>query len=121
MNGKNTYMDALFSGGLANFVSNYESIKQIAEYDNNLMADVKNTKAELESEKSKVETAKKDKETKNAELKKLKSEKETKVNSLTDEQKQIQAQMEEYDSQMKVLEQKEKASHDLTDKAASII
>ena len=109
MNGKNTYMDALFSGGLANFVSNYESIKQIAEYDNNLMADVKNTKAELESEKSKVETAKKDKETKNAELKKLKSEKETKVNSLTDEQKQIQAQMEEYDSQMKVLEQKEKA------------
>ena len=109
MNGQNTYIDALFSGGLANFVSNYESIKQIAEYDNNLMADVKNTKAELESEKSKVETAKKDKETKSAELKKLKSEKEAKVSSLTDEQKQIQAQMEEYDSQMKVLEQKEKA------------
>ena len=109
MNGSTTYMDALFSGGISNFISNYETIKQIAEYDNNLMADVKNTKAELESEKSKVETAKKDKETKNAELKKLKSEKETKVNSLTDEQKQIQAQMEEYDSQMKVLEQKEKA------------
>lgn len=109
MNGQNTYIDALFSGGLANFVSNYESIKQIAEYDNNLMADVKNTKAELESEKSKVETAKKDKETKSAELKKLKSEKEAKVSSLTDEQKQIQAQMEEYDNQMKVLEQKEKA------------
>ena len=118
MNGKNTYMDALFSGGLANFVSNYESIKQIAEYDNNLMADVKNTKAELESEKSKVETAKKDKETKNAELKKLKSEKETKVNSLTDEQKQIQAQMEEYDSQMKVLEQKEKAIAEVARKKA---
>lgn len=109
MNGQNTYIDALFSGGLANFVSNYESIKQIAEYDNNLMADVKNTKAELENEKSKVETAKKDKETKSAELKKLKSEKEAKVSSLTDEQKQIQAQMEEYDNQMKVLEQKEKA------------
>lgn len=109
MNGQNTYIDALFSGGLANFVSNYESIKQIAEYDNNLMADVKNTKAELESEKSKVETAKKYKETKSAELKKLKSEKEAKVSSLTDEQKQIQAQMEEYDNQMKVLEQKEKA------------
>lgn len=109
MNGKNTYMDALFSGGLANFVSNYESIKQIAEYDNNLMADVKNTKTELENERNKVETAKKEKETKSAELKKLKSEKEAKVNNLTDEQKQIQAQMDEYDSQMKILEQKEKA------------
>lgn len=51
-------MDALFSGGLANFVSNYESIKQIAEYDNNLMADVKNTKAELESEKVKLKLPK---------------------------------------------------------------
>ena len=109
MNGKNTYMDALFSGGLANFVSNYESIKQIAEYDNNLMADVKNTKTELENERNKVETDKKEKETKSAELKKLKSEKEAKVNNLTDEQKQIQAQMDEYDSQMKILEQKEKA------------
>ena len=109
MNGKNTYMDALFSGGLANFVSNYESIKQIAEYDNNLMADVKNTKTELENERNKVETAKKEKETKSEELKKLKSEKEAKVNNLTDEQKQIQAQMDEYDSQMKILEQKEKA------------
>ena len=109
MNGKNTYMDALFSGGLANFVSNYESIKQIAEYDNNLMADVKNTKTELENERNKVETAKKEKQTKSAELKKLKSEKEAKVNNLTDEQKQIQAQMDEYDSQMKILEQKEKA------------
>lgn len=109
MNGKNTYMDALFSGGLANFVSNYESIKQIAEYDNNLMVDVKNTKTELENERNKVETAKKEKETKSAELKKLKSEKEAKVNNLTDEQKQIQAQMDEYDSQMKILEQKEKA------------
>lgn len=109
MNGKNTYMDALFSGGLANFVSNYESIKQIAEYDNNLMADVKNTKTELENERNKVETAKKEKETKSTELKKLKSEKEAKVNNLTDEQKQIQAQMDEYDSQMKILEQKERA------------
>lgn len=109
MNGKNTYMDALFSGGLANFVSNYESIKQIAEYDNNLMADVKNTKTKLENERNKVETAKKEKQTKSAELKKLKSEKEAKVNNLTDEQKQIQAQMDEYDSQMKILEQKEKA------------
>lgn len=109
MNGNNTYLDALFSGGLANFVSNYEAIKQIAEYDNNLITEVKNDKQELENEKSKVQTLKTEKETKSSELKKLKSEKEEKVSSLTDEQKQIQAQIEEYDNQMRILEQKEKA------------
>ena len=30
MNGSTTYMDALFSGGISNFISNYETIKQIA-------------------------------------------------------------------------------------------
>ena len=108
MNGKNTYMDALFSGGIAKFVSNYETIKQIAEYDNNLMEDVKTTKKDLEDTKSKVETAKKEKEDKSAELKKLKAEKEEKINNLTDEQRQIQAQMDEYDSQMKILAQRER-------------
>ena len=39
-------------------------------------------------------------------MKKLKSEKQAKVNSLTDEQKQIQAQIDEYDSQMAILKQK---------------
>ena len=41
MNGKNTYMDALFSGGIANFISNYESIKQIAEREENLSSERK--------------------------------------------------------------------------------
>ena len=108
MNGKNTYMDALFSGGIANFISNYESKKQIAEYDNNLMSEVKKDKQELEDEKAKVQNLKTEKENKSAELKKLKAEKQEKVDNLTEEQKQIQSQIDEYDNQMKVLSQKEK-------------
>lgn len=109
MNGNNTYLSALLTGGLVNFISNYETIKQIAEYDTNLMNEVENTKKELEDEKSEIETAKTEKENKSKDLKKLKSEKQAKVNSLTDEQKQIQAQIDEYDSQMAILKQKELA------------
>ena len=108
MNSNNTYLEALFSGGFIKFISNYDMIKQIAEYDNNLIDEVKNTKQELENEKTKTENIKTQKESKSNELKKLKSQKEAKVSSLTDEQKQIQSQMEEYDKQMKLLEQKER-------------
>ena len=108
MNSNNTYLEALFSEGLINFISNYDMIKQIAEYDTNLINEVKNTKQELEDEKAKTENIKTEKETKSAELKQLKSDKEAKVSALTDEQKQIQSQIEEYDNQMKILEQKER-------------
>lgn len=108
MNSNNTYLEALFLGGILNFISNYDMIKQIAEYDTNLMNEVKNTKQELENERTKTENIKVQKEAKSAELKKLKSNKETKVSTLTDEQKQIQSQIEEYDNQMKILARKEK-------------
>ena len=108
MNSNNTYLEALFSGGLINFISNYDMIKQIAEYDNNLIDEVKNVKQELENEKVKVENIKAEKEAKITELSTLKSEKEEKVSNLTEEQKQLQSQIEEYDNQMKALEEKEK-------------
>lgn len=108
MNGSNTYLDALFSGGIVNFVSNYDMIKQIAEYDNNLINEVKEAKASLESEKSKIQEAKTEKEKKSTELKSLKNEKQQKVDALTDEQKEIQNKIDEYDSQMNSLRKKEK-------------
>lgn len=58
MNGSTTYMDALFSGGISNFISNYETIKQIAEYDNNLIGEVKQTKTSLENDKTDLENLK---------------------------------------------------------------
>lgn len=108
MNGEDTYLDALLSGGVVNFVTNYETIKQIANYDSNLITEVKNTKEELESEKIKVENVKVEKEAKSTELKALKKEKDAKYASLTDEQKKLQEQVDEYDDQMEVLKKKEK-------------
>lgn len=108
MNGSNTYLEALFTGGIVNFVSNYDMIKQIAEYDNNLINEVKETKATLEKEKKEIENARIEKENKSKELKKLKEDKQQKVDTLTEEQKQIQSKIDEYDAQMAVLKKKEK-------------
>ena len=108
MNNANTYLEALFSGGIVNFVSNYDMIKQIAEYDNNLIKSVKDTKQSLEQEKEKVEKVKSEKEEKKNELKKLQQEKQKKVDSLTAEQKDIQKKLEDYNAEMKKLEKLEK-------------
>ena len=109
MNGNNTYLEAFFTDGFFKFVSNYDMIKQIAQYDTELINEVKSVKQSLESEKVKLENAKVESEAKRKELKELKSNKEAKLSSLTDEQKKIQAQIDEYDSQMKQLEAKERA------------
>lgn len=106
--GTSPYMEALFSGGVVNLVSNFDMIKQIAEYDNNLINEVKNTKAALEDEKRQSEEAKEEKEKKNDELKSLKSKKQAKVNTLTDEQKAIQTKIDDYDAETKKMQKLEK-------------
>ena len=106
--GTSPYMDALFSGGVVNLVTNYDMIKQIAEYDNNLINEVKATKTSLEEEKQQSEEAKEEKEKKSEELKSLKSQKQTKVNSLTAEQKEIQSKIDEYDAETKKMQAAEK-------------
>lgn len=106
--GTSPYMDALFSGGVVNLVTNYDMIKQIAEYDNNLINEVKSTKATLEDEKKQSEDAKEEKEKKSEELKSLKSQKQAKVNTLTAEQKEIQDKIDEYDAETKKMQKLEK-------------
>lgn len=124
--GTSPYMEALFSGGVVNLVSNYDMIKQIAEYDNNLINEVKNTKAALEEEKKQSEDAKAEKEKKSEELKSLKSKKQAKVDTLTEEQKSIQAKIDEYDAETKKMQKlekdalaKEKAAEEAAKKAAA--
>lgn len=107
MNGNNTYLEAIFTGGFLNFVSNYDMIKQIAEYDNTLIKQVKDVKQKLEDEKQSIQKVKTQKEAKSVELKKLKAQKEEKVNNLTEEQKELQNKMEEYENQMAALRKKE--------------
>ena len=106
----NTYLEAIFSGGFVNFVSNYDIIKQIAEYDTNLIDEVKAVKESLENEKIKLENSKIESETKRNELKDLKSEKESKVSKLSAEQKSIQSQIDEYDREMEKIAAAERAA-----------
>lgn len=100
MNKGNTYLEAFFSGGLLNFVSNYDMIKQIAEYDNNLINQVKQEKSDIQSEKIALENTKVQMSVKQKELGEQKSEKVSKVESLTEEQKQMQAIIEEKQSEL---------------------
>lgn len=110
MNDNNTYLEAFFTGGIFNFISNYDMIKQIAEYDTNLIQEVKDVKASLENEKIKLENMQIEKKAKSKELNDLKAEKQKKVDSLSEEKKQLQKQLEEYDAKMKEIEAKEKAA-----------
>lgn len=100
MNGNNTYIDALFSGGLSNFISNYESIKQIADYDNNLINEVKQTKTDLENDKKELESSKTQVKEKETQLKSQKSEREEKVKSLSAEEQAVQAEIEQKENEL---------------------
>ena len=91
-----TFLDVLLSGNLMNFISNKDLIKQIADYDNKLIAEVDELKTSLENEKEEVEKVKNEKEEKNKELENLKAEKEEKAANLTEEQKQLEKQLSEY-------------------------
>lgn len=100
MNGSTTYMDALFSGGISNFISNYETIKQIAEYDNNLIGEVKQTKTSLENDKTDLENSKKQVQQKETQLKTEKAEREEKVKLLSVEEQAAQAEIEQKENEL---------------------
>lgn len=100
MNGSTTYMDALFSGGISNFILNYETIKQIAEYDNNLIGEVKQTKTSLENDKTDLENSKEQVQQKETQLKTEKAEREEKVKSLSVEEQAAQAEIEQKENEL---------------------
>ena len=99
MKRETTFLDVILSGNLMNFISNQDMVKQIADYDNNLIHEVEGLKQSLQDEKAKVEEVKKEKEEKNKELQKLKAEKEQKAANLSEEQKSLEKQLSEYKAQ----------------------
>ena len=99
MKKETTFLDVVLSGELMNFISNQDIIKQATDYDNNLINEVEELKASLEKEKVEVENLKKEKEEKTAELQNLKAQKEEKAANLTEEQKQLETQLNEYRAQ----------------------
>ena len=109
MEGNNTYLEALFSGGLINFISNYDMIKQIAEYDNNLINEVKQAKSDLENQKNELEESKAQVEEKESSLQSQKSEREQKVKSLTAEEQAAQAEIEQKEAELNKINEAVKA------------
>lgn len=96
----NTYLEALFNGGLLNFVSNYDMIKQIAEYDNTLIDEIKRQKNELQNSKVELANSKAIVLSKQKELEKQKLDRQQKIESLSEEQKAIQQQIEEKEAEI---------------------
>lgn len=99
MKKETTFLDVLLSGNLMNLISNQDLIKQVVDYDNKLITEVDELKKSLQNEKAEVETAKSEKEQKTNELQRLKTEKEEKAANLTEEQKQLESQLAEYNAQ----------------------
>lgn len=109
MNGNPTYLEALLSGGIVNFISNYETIKQIVEYDNNLMNEVKQVKDELENEKQDLENSKNKVLEDKSELENKKKIRENKVKLLSDKEQLVQKEIEEKESELAKINEAVKA------------
>lgn len=105
--GSTTYLDVLLSSGsLTNFLSNYYLIEQLAESDQKLIDTITNTKnqvaeakTQLEENKKSLEDARELQENKKKALDVNKSEKNQKVAQLSDEDKKLQEQIEDMQSQ----------------------
>ena len=105
--GSTSYLDVLLSSGsLTSFLSNYYLIEQLAESDQKLIDTITNTKnqvaeakVQLEENKKSLEDARELQENKKKALDVNKSEKNEKVAQLSDEDKKLQQQIEDMQSQ----------------------
>ena len=109
--GDTNYLDFILSGNFIDYMSNYYLVNQIAEYDTGLIDDVINKKDEIEEDKKVLEekkekllNKKKELSSKTSELENQKSAKEKLVSNLTDEEKKLQKQIDEYYAQERALE-----------------
>ncbi len=112
--GTTSYLDMLLSSdGLADFISKYYVISQLAEYDTELLKQIEETKNKIEDEKSKlenskiqIENSKQQSEIKRNSLTVLVNEKNALVGTLSDEEKALQAKLEEYEQDKKEIQRK---------------
>lgn len=103
--GETTYLDMLLaSDDLSDFISNYYLIEQMAEADEALLSNIENTKKQLEAEKAYLDSAKAEIETTTASIAEKKkglsnsvNQKKQVVSSLTAEEAELQAQLEEFE------------------------
>lgn len=100
MNDSNPYLDILFKDGIVKFISNYDMLTQIAEYDNNLINKVKEVKSELEADKEKLEESKAEIEVKKSDLEDKKKEREEKVKDLSADEQAEQTKIQEKEAEL---------------------
>lgn len=103
--GSTTYLDMLLaSEDLSDFISNYYLIEQMAEADEELLTKIENTKKQIEAEKEYLESAKTEIETTKSTLEQTKkslsaskNQKNSLVATLTEEEAELQARLEEFE------------------------
>ena len=105
--GSTSYLDMLLSAdGLADFISKYYTIEILADADEQLLERIDNTRKEIQSEKESLEVAKEEVETSNTavvgkrnQLASSKNQKQVIVSQLSDEEKEIQEQLDEFEKE----------------------
>lgn len=107
--GTTSYLDMLLSSeGLADFISKYYLIEQLAEADQELLQKIDNTKKQIENEKASLENAKLEIENSKSEVSSKKSslessvsQKNSLVSNLSEEEKKLQDELEEFEKDKK--------------------
>lgn len=107
--GSMSYLDLLLSAdSLSDFISKYYMIEQLAEYDEDLLNQIENTKKQIEAEraylisaKEEIENSKVAVEGKKNSLASSKTQKEALVTTLSAEEKSLQEQLEEFEKDKK--------------------
>lgn len=111
--GETSFLDMLFtSTSIVDFISNYYTVSQLIEYDAELLQNIEKDKNEieeakktLEDEKNQIETLKNDKVSKTNSLKVKKADRQQKANALSDEKKALQTKIDNYNAEIKKVEQ----------------
>ncbi len=104
--GETSYLDVLLtSTSITDFLSRYYYASELLSYDQKLIKETQDQKAQIEQEKSELESAKNElntslaqSEQKSVELKSLKKDKEKYVSQLNAQEKEIQKEIEELES-----------------------
>lgn len=101
--GKTTYLDVFLTAtSITDMISKYSCASELVEYDKQLIKDTKEQKEQIEKEKVELEESKKELDTslakseqENTKLKGLKKEKETYATQLSQQEKEVQKEIEE--------------------------
>jgi murein DD-endopeptidase MepM/ murein hydrolase activator NlpD len=119
-NGETSYLDLLLSSNnMSDFLARYYSASELIECDKDLIATIKEQKAQIESEKKELEnnkiqlnTSLEEQKKKNAELEKMKKEKQSYANQLTEEEKELQKEIEELEVENKRIQKEIKIAEE---------